>query len=95
MVEQSTSFWTYIWALRAEIGLLSLQHLLLSLTGILCGAVLAIPAGIFISRHPRWGSPMIQVTGMLYTIPSLALLGLLIPFLQRRFQGWSLSRRSH
>lgn len=86
MVEQTTGFWTYIWELRGEIGMLSLQHLLLSLTGILCGAVLAIPAGIFISRHPRWGAPMIQVAGMLYTIPSLALLGLLIPFLGL---GWA------
>jgi osmoprotectant transport system permease protein len=66
--------------------MLSLQHILLSLTGIFCGAVLAIPGGIFISRHPRWGSPLIQLTGMLYTIPSLALLGLLIPFLGL---GWT------
>ncbi len=76
----------YIWELRGEIGTLSLQHVLLSLTGILCGAVLAIPAGIFISRHPRWGGPVIQVAGMLYTVPSLALLGLLIPFLGL---GWA------
>lgn len=81
MADLSTSLLGYIWELRGEIGSLSLQHILLSLTGIFFGAVLAIPAGIFISRHPRWGSPIIQVAGMLYTVPSLALFGLLIPFL--------------
>lgn len=70
-----------VWALREEIGLLALQHTLLSLAGIVFGALIAIPAGVLISRHPRWGAPVIQITGMLYTIPSLALLGLLIPFL--------------
>ncbi len=86
MGETLVEFWNTLWVLRGEIGILSLQHILLALAGILSGAALAIPGGIFISRHPRWGPPIIQVTSMLYTIPSLALLGILIPFLGL---GWS------
>ena len=86
MNEPSATSWGVIWVLRTEIAALSLQHILLSLSGILCGAVIAIPGGIFISRHPVWGGPVIQFAGMLYTIPSLALLGLLIPFLGL---GWA------
>ena len=81
MTEQSLGFWAQIWALRAEIGVLLVQHALLAAAGIVGGAVIAIPAGIFISRHQAWGAPLVQFAGMLYTVPSLALLGLLIPFL--------------
>lgn len=80
MTEQS-QWIESIWALREEMGLLALQHSLLALAGIFLGALIAIPLGVMISRHPRWGAPIIHLTGMLYTIPSLALLGLLIPFL--------------
>ena len=86
MTEQSLGFWAQIWALRAEIGVLLVQHALLAAAGIICGAAIAIPVGVFISRHPAWGEPLVQFCGMLYTVPSLALLGLLIPFLGL---GWA------
>ena len=81
MAEQGLEFMAQVWALRGEIGVLFAQHVLLAAAGVFGGAVIAVPAGIFISRHPAWGEPLIQLCGMLYTVPSLALLGLLIPFL--------------
>ena len=86
MTEQALEFMAQVWILRGEIGELLVQHALLAAAGIVGGAVTAIPAGIFISRHPAWGAPLIQFAGMLYTVPSLALLGLLIPFLGL---GWA------
>ena len=86
MAEQALEFMAQVWILRGEIGALLVQHALLAAAGIVGGAVIAIPAGIFISRHPAWGAPLIQFAGMLYTVPSLALLGLLIPFLGL---GWA------
>lgn len=86
MIEQGLGFWGQVWALRGEIGVLLVQHAALAAAGIVGGAVIAIPTGVFISRHPSWGAPLIQFAGMLYTIPSLALLGLLIPFLGL---GWA------
>lgn len=80
MAEQGLALGSIIWELRGEIAVLLVQHALLAAAGIFCGAVIAIPSGIFISRHPAWGEPLIQFVGMLYTVPSLALLGLLIPF---------------
>lgn len=64
-----------------EILTLTGEHLLISLAGIFLGAITAIPLGIWVARHPRLGSPLIDFASMLYTIPSLALLGFLIPFL--------------
>ena len=86
MAEQALEFMAQVWLLRGEIGLLLIQHAMLAAAGIICGAAIAIPVGVFISRHPAWGEPLVQFCGMLYTVPSLALLGLLIPFLGL---GWA------
>ena len=86
MADQTLEFMAQVWLLRGEIGLLLIQHALPAAAGIICGAAIAIPVGVFISRHPAWGEPLVQFCGMLYTVPSLALLGLLIPFLGL---GWA------
>ena len=52
MAEQALEFMAQVWILRGEIGELLVQHALLAAAGIVGGAVIAIPAGIFISRHP-------------------------------------------
>ncbi|KSU84120.1 osmoprotectant transport system permease protein [Fictibacillus enclensis] len=55
------------------------QHLFLSLVSIIIAAVIAIPLGIFISRRARVAEPVIGVTAIFQTIPSLALFGFLLP----------------
>ncbi|UZJ78176.1 glycine betaine ABC transporter substrate-binding protein [Fictibacillus sp. KU28468] len=55
------------------------QHLFLSLVSILIAAAIAIPLGIYISRRARIAEPVIGVTAIFQTIPSLALFGFLLP----------------
>ncbi|MFG6496689.1 glycine betaine ABC transporter substrate-binding protein [Fictibacillus sp. UD] len=55
------------------------QHLFLSLVSILIAAAIAVPLGIFISRRKRVAEPVIGVTAIFQTIPSLALFGFLLP----------------
>ncbi|MET3729749.1 osmoprotectant transport system permease protein [Fictibacillus halophilus] len=55
------------------------QHLFLSLVSILIAAVIAVPLGIFISRRKTVAEPVIGVTAIFQTIPSLALFGFLLP----------------
>ncbi|MEA2640319.1 MAG: osmoprotectant transport system permease protein [Chloroflexota bacterium] len=57
-----------------------LEHL--ELTGIAVGVgfVISFALGLWISRRPGAYAPITWVTGILYTIPSLALFALLIPF---------------
>jgi osmoprotectant transport system permease protein len=55
------------------------QHLFLSLVSILIAAVIAIPLGIFISRRKKVAEPVIGITAIFQTIPSLALFGFLLP----------------
>lgn len=63
-----------------EWGTALLQHLQISLMSLLIAIVIAVPLGIVIQRHRRAAEAALQVTGIVQTIPSLALLGLLIPF---------------
>lgn len=55
------------------------QHIQISGTAILIAAILGLLLGIFISEHSRYASIIMGCTNIMYTIPSIALLGLLIP----------------
>jgi len=56
-------------------------HLGLVLVSVTFASLAAVPLGIFLSRHPRSSSFYLGLAGTFQTIPSLALLGILIPFL--------------
>ena len=60
---------------------LSLEHLALVGTALAIAIVVALPAGIAVSRHRALATPIYGVLGIIYTIPSLALFALLIPAL--------------
>ena len=56
-------------------------HILLSLTAIFCAGAIGLVLGIWISVHRKAAGPVLTIANILYTIPSIFLLGLLIPFL--------------
>ena len=55
------------------------EHLFLSLVSILIATAIAVPLGIYISRKRRLAEPIIGVTSIFQTVPSLALFGFLLP----------------
>lgn len=57
------------------------EHLLLVALALLLGAAVAIPLGVWLERQRAWAEALVRLTGVLQTIPSLALLALLIPLL--------------
>ena len=57
-----------------------LEHIRISLTAVVCAGVLGILAGIWISRHKKAAGMVLGVINVIYTIPSISLLGFLIPF---------------
>ena len=63
------------------VGRLTLEHLGLVATALCIALVIAVPAGIVVSRHRALTTPLYGVLGVIYTIPSLALFALLIPLL--------------
>jgi osmoprotectant transport system permease protein len=57
------------------------EHLTLVAFSLLAAIVLAVPMGIVAARFPKVGQAILAVTGIIQTIPSLALLVILIPLL--------------
>lgn len=57
------------------------QHVQLTLLSVLFGVVIAVPAAILASRVGLLARPLTGIASIGQTIPSLAVLGLLIPFL--------------
>ena len=63
----------------SEIGTLTIEHLWLTGAAMLIAALIGIPLGILLTRHPPWAKPVLGVANILQTIPSLALFGFLLP----------------
>jgi osmoprotectant transport system permease protein len=63
----------------AEIVTLTLEHLRLTGAAMLFATGIAVPTGVWLTRSPRWAKPVIAVTNVLQTIPSLAMFGFLLP----------------
>lgn len=55
------------------------QHIYISLSAVLIGAVIAIPAAIYLTRRPKIANPVMTTIGITQTIPSLVLFGLAMP----------------
>ena len=60
---------------------LLLEHMGISAISITIAGVVGLLLGIWVSEHPRLAPIVMGTTNVVYTIPSIALLGLLIPLL--------------
>jgi osmoprotectant transport system permease protein len=56
------------------------QHVELTLIAVALGLLLSFPLGLVARRWRRTTGPILGFTGLLFTIPSLALFALLVPF---------------
>lgn len=62
-----------------ELLRLTFEHLWLAGSAMLFAILIAVPTGIWLTRHPRWARPVIGFANIVQTVPSLALFGLLLP----------------
>jgi osmoprotectant transport system permease protein len=58
---------------------LTLEHLWLTGAAMLFATAISVPAGIWLTRSPRWAKPVLALANILQTIPSLAMFGFLLP----------------
>ena len=56
------------------------DHVTLTLVAVAGGLVISLPLGVFAHRWNALRNPILTVSGILYTIPSLALFSLLVPY---------------
>lgn len=70
MVQQSDKLWQQ-----------TITHIGLTFTALLIAVLIGLPSGIAIARKQKFAAPVLGFAGVLQTIPSIALLGFLIPLL--------------
>jgi osmoprotectant transport system permease protein len=75
------SFGGYVWSRRATLLRLTLRHLWLVALALIGAALIAVPLGLVLERTRRASAPVLGVLGVVQTIPSIALLAFMVPFL--------------
>ena len=58
-----------------------MQHVGLTFLSLTLAVLISVPAGILATRRPRLAPPLLGFAGILQTIPSIALLGFMLPLL--------------
>jgi osmoprotectant transport system permease protein len=66
---------------RAALALRTVQHVMLSAISLLAAALIGIPFGLALERRRKLAEPLVRGTGLLQTIPGIALLAFMIPLL--------------
>ncbi len=74
-----TGLLAYLWERRADIAGLTGEHVLLVLAATALAVSIGVPLGVALTKRPRLAGLVLGAASVVQTIPSLALLGLLIP----------------
>ncbi|MGG1662570.1 ABC transporter permease [Brevibacillus sp. NRS-1366] len=76
-----SEFFQFLMERHEQILSLIWEHTYISLTAVIAGFLIAVPLGIILTRTEKLNKYVIGFVNILQTIPSLALLGLMIPLL--------------
>ena len=74
-------FWQFMLDRRMETLRLTAEHLRLVLIALVAAILVAVPLGLWLSGKPRVSGVVLQLLGVIQTIPGLALLAFMIPLL--------------
>lgn len=80
-VGRDRSFVGYLWGRRGNTLAETRRHLLLVGLSLFAGLLVAVPTGLLLERHRDVAEGVIRGVGTLQTIPSIALLAFMIPWL--------------
>jgi osmoprotectant transport system permease protein len=80
-MEQIKSFFQFVAQESDKLLNQTLVHIGLTFISLLIAICIALPLGILISRKAKLAPPILGFAGVLQTIPSIALLGVMIPIL--------------
>ncbi|MGL6221248.1 MAG: ABC transporter permease, partial [Lacrimispora sphenoides] len=75
------NFWNYIISNYPQILSLLIEHLKLTAISVGLAILIGVPLGIFISFAAKASKPILAVANVIQAIPSMALLGFMIPLL--------------
>lgn len=77
----ASGFWPALFG--PDFGRLAFEHLSLVLLALVASVAMGVPLGVICARHARSGTLILGITGVLQTIPALAMLAILIPLTGR------------
>lgn len=73
--------WRYVENNWGDLSTALAQHVTLTAQAVLIALVVALPLAVLAHRRPRLAGPILGASGVLYTIPSLALFAIIYPLL--------------
>jgi osmoprotectant transport system permease protein len=74
-------FWEVLISRQDDIIRATIEHIQISFIALIIAIIISVPTGVILTRLPKLASPVIGVASLFQTIPSLALLGFMIPLL--------------
>jgi osmoprotectant transport system permease protein len=81
MNEQQQSLFDFMRQQSDKLLTQTLQHIGLTFISLFLAVLIGLPLGILIARRIKLSGPVLGIAGVLQTIPSIALLGFMIPLL--------------
>jgi len=81
MNEQQQTLWDFMRQQSDKLLEQTLQHIGLTFISLFIAVLIGLPLGIFITRKKQFSGAILGVASVLQTIPSIALLGFMIPLL--------------
>lgn len=80
-MDQQQGLWAFFQQQSGKLLQQTVEHIGLTFISLLIAVIIGLPLGIYITRHKRAAGFVLGVAGVLQTIPSIALLGFMIPLL--------------
>jgi len=80
-MEQKQSFWDFISEQSGKLLDQTIAHIGLTFISLLIAVLIGLPLGILIAKRRKAAGVVLNIAGVLQTIPSIALLGFMIPLL--------------
>nr|WP_315429506.1 ABC transporter permease [uncultured Albidiferax sp.] len=77
--------WNYLLAHPAQFSRALWVHIMLSASALFLAAAISIPAGIAVARRSNWSLAVVNIANVARTLPSLAVLALVMPLLGTGF----------
>jgi len=81
MNEQQQTLWEFMQQQSDKLVEQTIQHIGLTFISLFIAVLIGLPLGIFITRKKQFSGAILGIAGVLQTIPSIALLGFMIPVL--------------
>ena len=81
MSDQPFIDWEWVGSHLGLIGERLVEHIWLTVLAVALGLLISLPVSVYVHRRRRLYPVAAGIAGSLYTIPSIAFMGLLIPFL--------------